>query len=460
MSNYDMTFDKKITADQSFDTIFGGEEDNHLLDLVMKEDADAFNIDERDPESIEDGIGAIGKGEGLGSDVGPDHDANKPSDDSSDQKILTTDKELKANDQLNVSDTTGEKPKDGNTVDTDDVHAAGTDELVGNDPIPCERHLEDELDKMKNNVDSFDEAMTKLLEEVGDDELPSEEPEVAPATTPAEPVPAPEVPVANPADASVPAPAEPVAPDAEVPAPVAPASDAGISDMDLLDTDPVDSPEEGCCKEEADESEASVEDLDATPVDEDANTDKMKDNLAKMKAMQASADAANKKAGDAIDSANKKFLNHEAALEDEVNDKVDFGGVEDKSGKIGTGEGLGNDIGPDHDTDNKPKDDTSDEKITPKDDIELKNDQLNTSDDAGASKVEDGGMVKDFDNAGEDGKESDESFKEASVEDLEDLPEDEEDDVIDTVEDNDAKSEFSAAELNADEDDEILDMLD
>ena len=404
MSDYDMTFDKKITADQTFDTIFGGEEDNHLLDLVMKEDADAFNIDERDPESIEDGLGKIGAGDGLGSDVGPDHDANKPSDDSSDQKILTTDKELKTNDQLNVSDTTGEKPEDGDTVDTDDVHAAGTDELVGNDPVPCEKHLDDALDKVTDKVDSFDEAMSKLLEEVGDDELPSEEPEVAPATAPAEPVPAPEVPVAAPADAPVPAPAEPVTPD------------AGVSDMDLLDTDPVDSPEEGCCKEETEEEpeSANVEDLD------------------------------------------------EAVLEDEVNDKVDFGGVEDKSGKIGAGEGLGNDLGPDHDTDNKPKDDTSDEKVTPKDDIELKNDQLNTSDEAGASKVEDGDTVdpKDAANVGEDGKAADDSFKEASVEDLEDLPEDEEDEVIDAVEDNDAKSEFSAAELNADEDDEILDMLD
>lgn len=416
MSDYDMTFDKKITADQSFDTIFGGEEDNHLLDLILKEDADAFNIDERDLESIEDGIGAIGKGEGLGSDLGPDHDENKPADDSSDQKVLTTDKELKANDQLNVSDTTGEKVEDGNTVDTKDVHASGTDELVGNDPIPAEDKLSDNLEKIADKVDSFDEAMSKLLEEVGDDELPTEEPEVAPATTPAEPVPAPEIPVAAPADAPVPAPAEPVAPNAEVPTPVAPASDAGISDMDLLDTDPVDSPEEGCCKEEAEEPEepTDVNDLD------------------------------------------------EAVLEDEVNDKVDFGGIEDKSGKIGAGEGLGNDLGPDHDTDNKPKDDTSDEKITPKDDIELKQSQLNTSDEAGASKVEDGDTVdpKDAANVGEDGKSADDSFKEASVEDLEDLPEDEEDDAIDAVEDNDAKSEFSAAELNADEDDEILDMLD
>lgn len=425
MSDYDMTFDKKIVDDASFDTIFGGEEDNHLLDLVLKEDSDAFNVDERDPEGIEDGTGAIGKGDGLGSDLGPGHDENKPADDSSDQKILVNnDKDLKANDQLNVSDTTGGKVEDGNTVDTDDVHASGTDELVGNDPTPCERHLDDNLDKISNSVDSFDEAAKRLLEEVGDDELPEED--VAPTTTPVEPAPAPEVPVAPapvepdpvapvaaPADAPVPAEVPPTAPDAEVPAPVAPASDAGApSDLDLLDTEPVAAPEEGCCKEEA---PMTIEDLDeaADPVDPE-----------------------------------------------DVNDKVDFGGVEDKSGKIGAGDGLGNDLGPDHDTANKPKDDTSDEVVLPKDDKELKNDQLNTSDEAGASKVEDGGMVKDFANAGEDGEAADDSFKEASVEDLENMPEEEEDEIIDAVEDNDAKSEFTAAELNADEDDEILDMLD
>ena len=416
MSNYDMTFDKKIVDDASFDTIFGGEEDNHLLDLVLKEDSDAFNIDERDPESIEDGIGAIGKGDGLGSDLGPGHDENKPADDSSDQKVLVNnDKDLKANDQLNVSDTTGGKVEDGDTVNTNDVHASGTDELVGNDPIPCERHLDDNLDKISNTVDSFDEAAKRLLEEFGDDELPEED--VAPTTTPVEPAPAPEAPatapVATPADAPVPADVPPTTPDAEVPAPVAPASDAGVpSDMDLLDTDPVPAPAEAV---PADEQTMTIEDLDeaSEPVDPD-----------------------------------------------DVNDKVDFGGVEDKSGKIGAGDGLGNDLGPDHDTANKPKDDSSDEKVLPNDDKELKNDQLNTSDEAGASKVEDGGMVKDFANAGEDGEAADDSFKEASVEDLENMPEEEEDEIIDAVEDNDAKSEYTAAELNADEDDEILDMLD
>ena len=66
MSDYDMTFDKKIVDDASFDTIFGGEEDNHLLDLVLKEDSETFGKDVRDADAVEDGLGAIGKGEGLG----------------------------------------------------------------------------------------------------------------------------------------------------------------------------------------------------------------------------------------------------------------------------------------------------------------------------------------------------------------------------------------------------------
>jgi hypothetical protein len=68
-------------------------------------------------------------------------------------------------------------------------------------------------------------------------------------------------------------------------------------------------------------------------------------------------------------------------------------------------------------------------------------------------------MVKDFANAGEDGKNASDSFKEASIEDLENAPEEEEDEIIDAVEGNKEKSEYSVAELNADEDDEILDML-
>ena len=401
MSDYDMTFDKKIVDDASFDTIFGGEEDDHLLDLVMKEDADTFNIDERDPEAIEDDLGPVGAGDGLGSDVGPDHDSeNKPTDDTADQEALAKDdNELKADGQLNVSDTTGEKVEDGNTVDPEDVHAAGSDELVGNDAAPCPEHITATAGDIADSVDSFDEAAKNLLEDVDVAvEIPEEE---VPATVEVTP----DAPVAAPVDPVVPTPAEPVTPDAEVPAPVAPATDVG-ADLDLLDTDPVDD----------------------GPVDEKCGESKC----------------------EAADTVDPK----------EVNDDVDFGGVEDKTGKIGEGDGLGNDVGPDHDTANAPKEDTSDEEVVAKDDNELaKDDQLNVSDTTG-EKVEDAGMVKDTQNEGEDQKSASDSFTEASVEDLEKMPEEEEDEMIDAVEDNDAKSEFTPSELNADDDDEILSMLD
>ena len=441
MSDYDMTFDKKIVDADFFDTVFDAEEDDQLMDLVMKEDADAFNTDERDTDGIEDGLGKIGAGDGLGSDLGPGKDEIKTTDDSSDQEILAkTDNNLKDDDQLNVSDTTGEKVKDGGMVNTNDVHASGTDELVGNDPAACERHIDDATQKIANSVDGFDEAANKLLEDA-ETELgaaPVDPEPVAPAAVP--PVaptpdtqPAAEVPAA-PAEAPVPAPAEPVAPDAEVPAPVAAGSDAGVpSDIDLLDTDPVDEGpvEEGCkdeeCKEEEVEKEASVDDLDKEEEDEEEDVEE---------------------AAGPVDT-------------DDVKDKVNMSGIEDKSGKIGTGDGLGNDLGPDHDTKgDKPTADSSDEEITPKDSIELKNDQLNVADDA-SGKVTDGGMVKDFANAGEDGKNASDSFKEASVEDLENIPEDEEEDkLLDAVESNKDKSEYTVDELNADDDDDILDMLD
>ena len=431
MSDYDMTFDKKIVDADFFDTIFDAEEDDQLMDLVMKEDADVFNTDERDTDSIEDGLGKIGAGDGLGSDLGPGKDEIKTTDDSSDQEILAkTDNNLKDDDQLNVSDTTGEKVEDGGMVDTDDVHASGTDELVGNDPAACERHIDDATSKIVNSVDGFDEAANKLLEDA-EAELGTAPVDPEPVTpAPAEPVaptpdtqPSAEVP-AVPAEAPVPAPAEPVAPDAEVPAPVAPGSDAGVpSDIDLLDTDPVDEGpvDEGCKDGDCEEKEVSVEDLDKEDVEEAAGP---------------------------VDP-------------EDVKDKVDMDGIEDKSGKIGAGDGLGNDLGPDHDTKgDKPTADSSDEEVTPKDSIELKNDQLNVADDANG-KVVDGGMVKDFANDGEDGKNASDSFKEATIEDLEAIPEDEEEDkILDAVESNKEKSDYSVDELNADEDDEILDLLD
>ena len=68
---------------------------------------------------------------------------------------------------------------------------------------------------------------------------------------------------------------------------------------------------------------------------EDATTDKMKENLEKMKAMQAKADEANKKAGDALDDINSKFLNHESAEEDLDPQEISKDAIEDEECKDG-----------------------------------------------------------------------------------------------------------------------------
>ena len=62
MSDYDMTFAKKILSDEDFDTIFGAEEDDRLM-KALKE-SDDFVKDDPDTDGVEDGYGALGKGSG------------------------------------------------------------------------------------------------------------------------------------------------------------------------------------------------------------------------------------------------------------------------------------------------------------------------------------------------------------------------------------------------------------
>ena len=83
MSDYDMTFAKHLADGDVFDAIFGAEDDNRMMDSILKESEDV-----RDFNSIEDGNGKIGGGKGIGSDLGPNHDANKPTDDSSDDQLV------------------------------------------------------------------------------------------------------------------------------------------------------------------------------------------------------------------------------------------------------------------------------------------------------------------------------------------------------------------------------------
>ena len=68
---------------------------------------------------------------------------------------------------------------------------------------------------------------------------------------------------------------------------------------------------------------------------EDATTDKMKANLEKMKNMQAKADDANKKAGDALDDINNKLLHKEAAEEELDAQEISKSAIKDEECKDG-----------------------------------------------------------------------------------------------------------------------------
>ena len=150
MSDYATPFADKLLDDKTFDTIFGGELDDQLMGSVLKEN-DQFNDDQVDTSSIEDGIGGIGKGDGLGSDLGPGHDTTggmKPTDDSSDQEILGKVDSYK---QAHVIDASKADPTQKGAEDV------------------CDRCIEDESDKLKK-VDSFEDAYSNLLKELAEED--------------------------------------------------------------------------------------------------------------------------------------------------------------------------------------------------------------------------------------------------------------------------------------------------
>lgn len=434
MSDYSIPFSDKLLDDESFDTIFGGQEDDELMGCVMKE-ADEFNDDVRDTSGIEDGTGALGKGDGLGSDLGTDHaskGAEAPNADTSDQDVIAKDGgETLKQDQLNTGDNAQGGKKDGGMVK--DFRVEGEDQKESDDDFGKTAAMSD--DKVENiegfkEADSFEEAYNALLKELEEEGLgadPADPAGVANPDSPASPVAVPP----TVADSETPELPE------EVPAvtPDAPAGDM----VDALDLE--------------DDEDDSIMD---TLVGEEANVD-------------------------------------------DVAETRDNGAVEDKKE-----DNLGDDLGPDSSHESKggdaPTDDTSDNAvIEKKDGEELKGDQLNSGDNA-QGKVADGGMVKDFRPTGdcqgaaddsfgkqaplkegencencdkkeekpekEDSvKESFDDFLEAAVmgfeeasDDLDDI-ESEEDELIADAKKTSAKSEFSTAELNEDEDDDIMNAV-
>lgn len=126
MGDFNNNFAKKLLEDEDFDTIFGAEEDDDLMSCL---EADEFIKDERDNKDIEDGIGAMGKGSGLGSDLGTDHEtkgAFSAKNDTSDEDIISAvgGETFDKGGQLNAGDNAQGKITDGSTV-KDDFRVAG-----------------------------------------------------------------------------------------------------------------------------------------------------------------------------------------------------------------------------------------------------------------------------------------------------------------------------------------------
>lgn len=151
MSDYATPFANKLLDDEAFDTIFGAELDDQLMGAVMCNECGDLD-DCVNTNGIEDGIGGIGKGRGLGSDLGPGHDTTccgmKPTDDSSDEDIID---DVDSYKQKHVIDSSKSDPTQ-----------KGAD---GVDP----ESIEDESEKLKK-TNSFEDAYSSLLKELAEEE--------------------------------------------------------------------------------------------------------------------------------------------------------------------------------------------------------------------------------------------------------------------------------------------------
>lgn len=157
MSDYDMTFAKKLLSDADFDTIFGAEEDDRLMKALGEEASEEFIKDDPDTEGVEDGLGDLGKGTGLGSDLGTDHEtkgADGAKDDTSDEDVLSKQagETFDKGEQLNAGDNAQGKVEDGDQV-SGDLHVAGDNA----DPVD------------KTFEQAFQEAYDALMEDVNEE---------------------------------------------------------------------------------------------------------------------------------------------------------------------------------------------------------------------------------------------------------------------------------------------------
>jgi len=91
-NKFQSVFDDCVEAEKQFDCMFGFEEDDKLIEAVLtiNEDAAQQAMNLPDPEELHQ-TDEESKPKDLRAELGPDHDANKPTADSSDQEIIADD---------------------------------------------------------------------------------------------------------------------------------------------------------------------------------------------------------------------------------------------------------------------------------------------------------------------------------------------------------------------------------
>ena len=460
MSDYSTPFSNKLLDDESFDTIFGGQEDDELMGSVMKESDEAI-VDDRDASAIEDGVGAPGEGSGLGSDLGTDHastGAEAPKDDSSDQDVVTKDEQLK-NDQLNAgSDAQGTDVQDAGQVDPADARPEGdcqgaVDGKFGDTAPMSDKDVEN-IEGFKK-AETFEEAYNALVKELEEEGLvdpadPAEVSEEVPAEVADSETP--ELPEEVPANDGVPA--DEV--EAEYDDAVDALDDEDDDDDSIMDT--------------LVDEEANVDDAAETRSTDGVEDGKKEDNLGDNLGPDSDNES---KGGDAPkdDTSDNEVVDKESELKDE------------KLATSGDAQGEVKDAAPVDPEDARANGDTpeaADDSFGKQPPIEeackeeKKDEKKEAVDEGCCSKNSAGGS------GCEDCKEEKkEEVKEASVpateddvleaavlgveleaaEDDLDASEAEEDALLQDAKKDTAKSEFSTAELNEDEDDAIMNAV-
>ena len=139
INNFQSVFDANVEEEKAFDTMFGAEEDDELMSIVLGEEADEYDLDMNtidDNETVKD----------LYKDLEVDKEIEAPKVDSS--ETVTTPDEVDSE-----KDTPGEQIA---------CTVAGVADAVEKKE-PDEEKIEDEIDKAENKVDLEEEAFINAI---------------------------------------------------------------------------------------------------------------------------------------------------------------------------------------------------------------------------------------------------------------------------------------------------------